>query len=232
MREWMRTHRKKTIVLAGLLLSGTAVAFPWDIDLYNGVSFKAYEWKMRDVFTGRAAHIDPAGGRLWTGGSVQRPQGAVQRSGTSGAYQNDYVPALSYEQSTDLKSVFPSDLVLGKQHYGVTCAPCHGMELEGGGPVTYNDAAKGVRRYPIRAPGFKGDTGVVGQKKLTDGQVYSRVRHGYWLNGEMHMPGYGASLTERERWAVVSYVRAESGVTAPTPVVATEPTNPLAAEKK
>ena len=73
-------------------------------------------------------------------------------------------------------------------------------------------------------------------KKQTDGQVYNRVRHGYWLKGEMHMPAYGASLTERERWAVVSYVRAESGVTAPgaapAPVDATVPTNPPAAEKK
>jgi mono/diheme cytochrome c family protein len=78
--------------------------------------------------------------------------------------------------------------------------------------VTYNDPAKGVRRFPIRAPGFKGDGGVIAQKKLTDGQVYNRVRHGYWLNGEMHMPAYGATLTERERWAVVAFVRGESGV--------------------
>lgn len=242
MREWMRTHRKKVIVLAGLLVSGTAVAFPWDIDMYNGVSFKAYEWKMRDLFVGRTEHMDSeaasGGGRLWTGGTVQRPQGAVARPET-GSYQNDYIPALTYEQSTDLKSPFAADaklLALGKKHYGVTCAPCHGQELEGGGPVTYNDPTKDIRRYPIRAPGFKGDGGVIAMKKQTDGQVYNRVRHGFWLKGELHMPAYGASLTERERWAVVSYVRAESGVTAPgatpAPMDATEPTNPPAAEKK
>jgi mono/diheme cytochrome c family protein len=241
MRDWMRTHRKKAIVLGGLLLSGTAVAFPWDIDMYNGVSFKAYEWKMRDVFVGKTASMDAGGGRVWSGGVVQRPQGTVQRSGVNGVYQNDYVAALSYEQSAGLTSPFPADeklLAMGKKHYSISCAPCHGMELEGGGPVTYNDAAKGVKRFPIRAPGFKGDTGVLGQKKMTDGQVYSRVRHGYWLNGELHMPAYGASLTERERWAVVAYVRAESGVTvptaapAPTDAAVTEPTNPPAAEKK
>ncbi len=245
MREWMRTHRKTAFVLGGLLVSGAAAAFPWDIDMYNGVSFKAYEWKMKDVFVGKSAHMDEqsasGGGRVWTGGTVQRPQGAVARPNPTGSYQNDYVAALSYEQSTDLQSPFPADaklLALGKKHYGISCAPCHGQELEGGGPVTYNDPTKDIRRFPIRAPGFKGDGGVLAMKKMTDGQVYNRVRNGFWLKDELHMPAYGATLTDRERWAVVSYVRAESGVTvasatpAPVDAAATDATNPPAAEKK
>jgi mono/diheme cytochrome c family protein len=245
MREWIRTHRKAAVVVAGLLFSGAAAAFPWDIDMYNGVSMKAYEWKMRDVFVGKGLRMDDdgprGGGRVWTGGSVQRPQGAVARPNPTGSYQNDYVANLTFEQSTDLKNPFAEDaklLALGKKHYGISCAPCHGMELEGGGPVTYNDATKNINRFPIRAPGFKGDGGVLAMSKLTDGQVYNRVRNGYWLKGDLHMPGYGASLTERERWAVVAYLRSESGVTAPsaTPApsdaVPADATNPPAAEKK
>ena len=215
MREWIRANRRLALALGGMFVSTAAWAFPWDIDLIDGVSLKSYEWKMRDVFPGRTASVDAAGGRLWTGGSVQRPSASQPRPHADGWYQDNYVASVDYARSTDLKSPFEVDgklLAAGKRHYGVSCAPCHGAELEGGGPVTYNDPAKGIRRFPIRAPGFKGDGGVIAQKKLTDGQVYNRVRHGYWLNGELHMPAYGASLTERERWAVVAYVRAESGV--------------------
>ncbi|MEN9787886.1 MAG: hypothetical protein RLZZ299_3150 [Pseudomonadota bacterium] len=217
MREWIRNNRRTALVLGGMFVSTAAWAFPWDIDLVDGVSSKSYEWKMRDVFPGRTASIDPAGGRRWMGGSVQRPSGAQSRPHEGGWYQDNYVASVDYAKSADLKNPFEVDaklLAAGKRHYGVSCAPCHGMELEGGGPVTYNDPAKGIRRFPIRAPGFKGDAGVIGQKQLTDGQVYNRIRHGYWLNGELHMPAYGASLTERERWAVVAYLRTESGVSA------------------
>jgi len=217
MREWLRTHRKTSVMMALFLVSGLAWASPWDIDMINGVSSKAYEWKMAPAIPK---------------GSVQRDgavaaAGSVQRSSSAGGFQGDYVA--QHQRVTDGDAVvnpYGSDdatVAQGKHLFQVSCAPCHGIDGAGGGPVTHNvpnaDPARAIRRFPIPAPMLSGTGSVTGMR--SDGYLYLTIRNGGQGLGA-GMPAYGISLTDRERWSIVSYMRTIEGntYTAPAPVAA------------
>jgi len=244
MRELLRKHRGKSVLLAGLLVSGTALAFPWDIDMINGASLKAFEWVMGNPTPGRTERIEPNGGRLWSGGSVQRPTSigakaadgsalasvSVTRPMPQGAYQDDYVGAGDYAASKGLTNPFEKSAALlatGEKAYQTSCAPCHGNDGMGVGPVTWHDPSKGRNRFGIAAATLWGEKSVLNDKGLTDGEVYHRIRHGYWVAGAegtppaLHMPAYAISLTDKERWALVAFLRDKSP--APAKPAETEP---------
>jgi len=194
------------LLTGGLLLAGVAWASPWDIDMIDSRAFKAFEWKMRPVIPE---------------GSVQRPEGAIQRAGPIGTYQNDYIPdgdRLAPETDA-MRNPYPVDdaaLATGKHLTQVTCAPCHGVDGTGHGPVTVNDPAAGIRRFPMPAPPLSGKGVVTAQR--SDGYIYYTIR-----NGGVGMPAYGISLTDRERWAIVAYLRTLEGAAyvPPAPPAAT-----------
>lgn len=205
-------QKKRWIVVVGMLLAGLAWASPWDIDMVDSTAFKAYEWKMPN------ARIE---------GTVQRPQGAIVRAKSNGAYQNDYIAAHDRNASDvdGLKNPYNADeasLTQGKQLFQVTCAPCHGVEGKGNGPVVQNkpndDITKAIRRFPIPAPNLSGAGSAPSMR--SDGYLYLTIR-----NGGVGMPKYGLSLTDQERWAIVSYIRTLDGAqwTPPAPPAAPQP---------
>lgn len=200
--------RKKKVWLAfgGLLVAGIAWASPWDIDMIDSRAFKAYEWHMRPSIPE---------------GSVQRPSGTLARPGGVGTYQNDYIPAGDrLAPTTDaMANPYPVDTKVtaqGEHLFQVSCAPCHGVEGKGGGPVTQNDPANNIKRFPIPAPLLSGAGAVT--KSRSDGYLYYTIR-----NGGALMPAYGISLTDRERWSIVAYLRTLEGNTyvPPAPVAPT-----------
>ncbi|MDP2308235.1 MAG: c-type cytochrome [Pseudomonadota bacterium] len=181
--------RRRFVVAAGLLVAGVAWASPWDIDMVDSYASKAYEWKMRPT-----------------------PEASVQRAPTGpktpGAYQVAYVaPVDRVTESDALVNPYPADaaaLAEGKALLQVTCAPCHGVDGKGGGPVTQNDPAKDIRRFPLPAPLLSGPGAVTALR--SDGYIYATIR-----NGGALMPAYGISLTDHERWSIVSYMRTLEG---------------------
>lgn len=186
---------RRLVVGLGLLCAGMAWASPWDIDMIDAYTLKAYEWKMRPMPTA----------------SVQRqPVGPKP----PGAYQTAYVANVDRTvpaQVDPLVNPYPADeasLAEGKRLFQVTCAPCHGVEGKGGGPVTQNDPAKGINRFPLPAPLLSG-AGAVSAVR-SDGYIYATIR-----NGGALMPAYGISLTDKERWSIVSYIRTLDGAAAP-----------------
>lgn len=199
MREWLKKHRGLAAG-GGLLFAGLAWASPWDIDLIDSVNLKAYEWEMMRP-------IPP--------GSVPRPSGGIPRAGALGAYQNDPIP--QHDRATEADSLanpYTSDdasLANGKRLFGVSCAPCHGQEGTGHGPVVQNDPEKGVKRFPVPAPILSGPGAV--SPARSDGYIYLTVRNGGIATGENKslMPRYGLSLTDQERWAIVAYIRTLDG---------------------
>jgi mono/diheme cytochrome c family protein len=82
-------------------------------------------------------------------------------------------------------------LARGRQRYGIFCTPCHGLAGKGDGMV--------VRRGYRKPTSFH-------EQKLRDQPV------GYFFdvitNGFGAMPDYAAQVPVRDRWAIVSYVRA------------------------
>lgn len=87
-------------------------------------------------------------------------------------------------------TVDAASLELGRRRYEVFCAVCHGVLGDGRGPV--------ARNMSIRQP-----PSLLGSAQRPDGFFYAAITEGYG-----YMPSYRPWLSDEERWAVVSYVRA------------------------
>ena len=82
-----------------------------------------------------------------------------------------------------------SSLARGERSFIRMCVPCHGKALAGDGPV---------------AASFMPPPDLLGQatRARTDGFIFSYIRH-----GGVVMPRYGQSVTAREAWDLVNFVR-------------------------
>ena len=105
-------------------------------------------------------------------------------------------------------------LAHGRVMFERHCSVCHGPQGQGDGPIL------GVDRFPF-APSLT--TPLV--QGYSDGYVYAVVRQGRGL-----MPAYGPRMTERERWQVVSYVRALSSQAAASAAATTTTTTTTPAQ--
>ena len=82
-------------------------------------------------------------------------------------------------------------LARGEDRYNIFCSPCHGLQGDGQGMVTL----RGMKHPPTYH-----------QERLRDepnGYFYDVITYGFGA-----MNGYSAQLNPRDRWAIVSYVRA------------------------
>ena len=79
----------------------------------------------------------------------------------------------------------------GQERFGIHCAPCHGPQ---------GDGLSVVKRLGAAAIPSLHDKRIA---LLPDGGIFRTITEG--LN---RMPGYGASVTPADRWAVVAYLRA------------------------
>ena len=81
------------------------------------------------------------------------------------------------------------NIALGKRKYLTYCSPCHG------------DLGKGDSRLKGQFP--NGPTVHSDKvKSWTDGHIYHVISE-----GQNVMPGYKKTVTRKERWAIVNYVR-------------------------
>lgn len=79
----------------------------------------------------------------------------------------------------------------GQERFNIYCAPCHDQTGSGRGIVAQRSAwlAGDLREQRIR--------------EMADGQIFDTITH-----GKRSMPGYRFQIEERDRWAIVEYVRA------------------------
>ncbi len=86
----------------------------------------------------------------------------------------------------------------GHEQYNVYCAPCHGEDGLGGGPIH-------ERALEIQSPEWLMPTSIHDQNvtRQPHGQLYNTISHGIRT-----MPGYRAQIDEEDRWAIVLYLRA------------------------
>jgi mono/diheme cytochrome c family protein len=107
----------------------------------------------------------------------------------------------SREDTEDLKNpvpASPASLARGKEIFLARCAPCHGPEGRGGGPVS---------KFFPEAPDFAYNT----IRRRTDGFLWGTISY-----GGKAMPPQREGLTAEERWHLVNHVRA---IQAAAPVV-------------
>lgn len=181
----IRTLRR-SLVAAGLMASATAFALPWDTDMADSQSLKAYKIEMVGPPDGSVAQPN-----LLTPRDLPRPLDT--NAPEAQAVTNPY-------------AVDDALLLTGEKMYATYCWPCHGVD-DKLGPV----AAAG--RWPMVGEGasarstimpLTGPTSTV--KVRTDGFLYHYTR-----NGGVNMPSYGWAMSDREIWSVVAYLRTVPG---------------------
>jgi len=79
----------------------------------------------------------------------------------------------------------------GQQRYNIYCAPCHDRTGTGKGIV------------PSKAIWVPGNLHEERIAAFVDGEYYHVI-----ANGRRSMPGYAKQIPEKDRWAIVAYIRA------------------------
>lgn len=79
----------------------------------------------------------------------------------------------------------------GQQRFNIYCAPCHDRTGSGRGVVPTK---------AVWVPGNMHDERIV---NFVDGELYHVMSY-----GRRTMPGYRFQVTEKDRWAIVAYIRA------------------------
>ena len=119
-------------------------------------------------------------------GLLAPPEGSLSTTGE--------VIQSRFRSAMTLRNPLPGDAAAeesGARLFEIYCQPCHGAAGQGDGTV--------APHFTQRPPADLTSTRVRAQ---ADGYMYATIR-----DGGGSMPALGGSLSARERWAVVTYVR-------------------------
>jgi mono/diheme cytochrome c family protein len=86
----------------------------------------------------------------------------------------------------------------GRERFNIYCTPCHGMAGYGDGMVAKRADELLEAKW---VPPASFHTDLVRSRPV--GHLFNTVTHGI-----RNMPAYGSQIPERDRWAIVAYVRA------------------------
>lgn len=87
--------------------------------------------------------------------------------------------------------VTPALIERGRERFSITCAMCHGATAAGNGITKQYGLATVVTLQDDRI------------RKMADGEIFNTI-----TNGKNTMMAYGPNLTVRDRWAIITYLRA------------------------
>lgn len=161
-------------------------------DMDNQEKFKAQ--RASAIFAdGRAA-------RLPVGATPENPLGLTVARGELREDDHFYRGRMGGQ----FANVFPPEVPLsedlmqrGRNRFEIYCAPCHGVLGDGNGLVALRVK---YREIPWVAPKSLHDDTVRPQPV---GQLFQTITYGIRT-----MPPYGDQIPERDRWAIVAYIRA------------------------
>lgn len=127
----------------------------------------------------------------------------IQKLGTAiGDWRETFAPTrISSSAGSSISPAAMRDLrVLGREVYERRCIGCHGRRGDGNGPAARfldpkpRDFTKGIFKF----------RSTPGKNSLpTDGDLFATITHGLW--GTAMPPWY--EIPERERWAVIQYIK-------------------------
>ena len=122
------------------------------------------------------------------GNGMQKPvKGTVSRSAMPYLYADN--PEDAGRLMINPLTFSKSNLALGKEKFNIYCSPCHGYHAKG------DSRLRGQFPTPPSLHSQK-------VKEWPDGRIYHVV-----MQGQGVMPSYAKQLTEKERWAVILYIR-------------------------
>lgn len=134
-------------------------------------------------------------------GTVARGETLLDTHLENGVVDGDW--AVTMPSAIELDIDF---LERGQGRFNIYCAPCHGWNGMGNGPI--NARATALMDY---ADGPPDGTSWVQARNLHDpgwseqpiGQIYNTI-----TNGKNSMAGYGSQVSRKDRWAIAVYVKA------------------------
>src|SRR6185503_6578925 len=88
----------------------------------------------------------------------------------------------------------------GRERFTIYCTPCHGEAAEGNGMIQQRALAVNAAATGWVQPSKLTDAGFVRQPH---GQIFNTI-----TNGIRTMPAYGPQIPEKDRWAIIFYLRA------------------------
>lgn len=160
-------------------------------DMDSQVSFKAQEENL--------AFADHRAMRLPVKGTVAR--------GESFGDDHLYRGKIGEKWATGLPSGLVVDdefMLRGRVRYEIYCAPCHGLNGEGNGPVAVRVASDpDLATNWTRPTNLVGSAGDEAPRKQPLGKIFSTI-----TNGNRTMPPYRSQIPVSDRWAIVGYLRA------------------------
>jgi mono/diheme cytochrome c family protein len=112
--------------------------------------------------------------------------------------------------------ISPELVERGRVVYTINCAVCHGATGQGNG-ITSKYGLNGIANYHQDK-----------YRTMADGQIFNTITHGYNT-----MMAYGDKVTVKDRWAIISYIRAlQKSENARLEDVPEDRRGPLEAENK
>jgi mono/diheme cytochrome c family protein len=166
-------------------------------DMYYSRAIETYSALDTAKFTSSRAE---AGGKIFynrlpVGGAVARgDMAAYPLKQDVGTDTTNYVASKSIKNPLDIASI---DMKEAERLYLVNCGICHGTKLDGNGPL-YN----GGNGPYAAAPAM-----LVGNPKyeaMTEGTMFHSVTYGI-----RSMGSYASQLSTKQRWMVITYVKAK-----------------------
>ncbi len=153
-------------------------------DMHDQPKYEAYETS--DFFA------DSSSNRVAVGGTVPRGflnddealYGAPRAKGGDSTKAKAYLASFPYPVSAKM-------LDRGEERFNIYCTPCHAQTGMGDGMV--------VRRGYKKPPSFHQDR----LRTAEVGYFYDVITNGFGV-----MPAYADQIPVRDRWAIVSYIRA------------------------
>jgi mono/diheme cytochrome c family protein len=91
----------------------------------------------------------------------------------------------------------------GRERFDIYCAVCHGRDGDGKGMIPQRGFTEPPNFHTDKSRGFRHKGYDVPLRKVPVGYVFEVVTRGYGA-----MPDYAEQVPVRDRWAIISYVRA------------------------
>jgi mono/diheme cytochrome c family protein len=109
----------------------------------------------------------------------------------------NYVASKLVKSPLTAASMDEATLVEAQRLYLVNCGICHGMKLDGNGPLYKG----GDGPFPAKPATLVGDKKYEG---MPEGQMYYSVTY-----GKNKMGSYASQLDTRQRWMVIAYIKSK-----------------------
>lgn len=181
MRGGSRWRERAMVTMATTLILGACQGVETGVDWHFErmvVQPKYLAYEPSELFADGRAMRTPPGGTVPRGGE---PGGGAAGGAEGGAESGGFPIPVTLEL-----------LELGRKHFDITCAACHGVAGDGASAV--------AMKMQLRRPPSLHQAEIRGYSLE---RHYRVITEGYGL-----MPSYASLLSWEERWAVVAYLQA------------------------